>query len=68
MFQRFFDEGLAQGSYLIACDRTRDAIVVDPRRDIDAYVAAASELKRVGVDIVNVTDGMNANRALEATS
>ena len=68
MFQRFFAEGLAQGSYLIPCDRTRDAIVVDPRRDIDACVAAASELKRVGVDIVNVTDGMNAYRALEATS
>jgi hydroxyacylglutathione hydrolase len=43
MFQRFFDEGLAQSSYLIACERTRDAIVIDPRRDIDAYVAAASQ-------------------------
>jgi hydroxyacylglutathione hydrolase len=43
MFQRFFDEGLAQASYLIACPRTREAAVVDPRRDIDIYVAAARQ-------------------------
>jgi hydroxyacylglutathione hydrolase len=41
MFQRFFEEGLAQASYLIACDRTREAIVVDPRRDVDVYAAVA---------------------------
>ena len=43
MFQRFFDEGLAQASYLVACSRTREAAVVDPRRDIDVYVAAARQ-------------------------
>jgi len=42
MFQRFFDEGLAQCSYLVACERTREAAVVDPRRDIDVYVEAAA--------------------------
>jgi hydroxyacylglutathione hydrolase len=43
MFRRFFDEGLAQVSYLIACDRTRHAAVIDPRRDIDEYVAVARD-------------------------
>lgn len=43
MFLRFFDDGLAQASFLVACDRTREAAVVDPRRDIDVYVAAARE-------------------------
>jgi hydroxyacylglutathione hydrolase len=43
MFQRFSDDGLAQASYLVACDRTRDAAVVDPRRDIDVYVRAAEQ-------------------------
>jgi hydroxyacylglutathione hydrolase len=43
MFQRFFDEGLAQASYLVACNRTGEAIVVDPRRDADVYVAAARQ-------------------------
>jgi hydroxyacylglutathione hydrolase len=44
MFQRFFDEGLAQASFLIACERTREAVVVDPRRDIDIYTSAARQL------------------------
>ena len=37
MFHRIFDEGLAQSSYVLACDRTRRAVVVDPRRDVDVY-------------------------------
>jgi hydroxyacylglutathione hydrolase len=45
MFQRYFDGGLAQASYLLACDRTRLAVVIDPRRDVDVYVGAASQLK-----------------------
>jgi hydroxyacylglutathione hydrolase len=38
---RCYDTQLAQASYLIGCSATREAIVVDPNRDIDAYVAAA---------------------------
>ena len=41
MFQRFFDEGLAHASYLIACPRAREAVIIDPRRDVDVYVEAA---------------------------
>ena len=41
MLQRFFDEGLAHASFLLACPRTREAIVIDPRRDVDVYVEAA---------------------------
>jgi hydroxyacylglutathione hydrolase len=43
MFQRFSDEGLAQNSYLIACERTCQAAVIDPRRDIDVFVHAADQ-------------------------
>lgn len=43
MFQRFFDEGLAQASFLIACDRTNEAVVVDPRRDASIYKEAARQ-------------------------
>jgi hydroxyacylglutathione hydrolase len=43
MFQRYFDAGLAQASYLVACARTRQAVIIDPRRDIDVYVAAARQ-------------------------
>lgn len=43
MFQRYYDVGLAQASYLVACARSRQAVVIDPRRDIDIYVAAARQ-------------------------
>ena len=41
MLQRFFDEGLAHASYLIACPRVREAVIIDPRRDVDVYIDAA---------------------------
>ena len=41
MFQRFFDDGLAQASFFIGCPRTRAAVIIDPRRDVDVYVEAA---------------------------
>ena len=34
LFKRFYDENLAQASYLIACEKTREAIIVDPNTDI----------------------------------
>src|SRR5215468_2781036 len=43
MFQRFFEEGLAQASFLISCDRTKEAVVIDPRRDASIYTAAATQ-------------------------
>ena len=41
MYLRFFDDGLAQTSFLLACPRTREALIIDPRRDVDVYVEAA---------------------------
>jgi hydroxyacylglutathione hydrolase len=43
MFERFFDEGLGRTSYLVACPRAREAVVIDPRRDVEIYVSAARE-------------------------
>ncbi len=42
-FIRFFDEGLAQASFLIGCGRTREAVVIDPRRDTALYLEAARQ-------------------------
>ncbi len=53
MFRRFFEEGLAQSSYLVACERTRQAVVIDPRRDIAAYVTAA---RAAGLTITHAID------------
>jgi hydroxyacylglutathione hydrolase len=41
--KRFFEDGLAQTSYLIGCIAKREAIVVDPNRDVDQYLRAAEE-------------------------
>lgn len=43
IFERFFDEGLAQASFLVGCDRTKQAVVIDPRRDASVYLAAARQ-------------------------
>jgi hydroxyacylglutathione hydrolase len=40
-FKRFYDEGLAQASYMIACDGTGEAVVVDAGRDPSPYLSAA---------------------------
>ena len=37
LFERYYDETLAQASYLVGCEATREAIVVDPNRDIQAF-------------------------------
>ena len=41
LFQPIYDEDLAQGSYLIGCQATGEAIAVDPRRDADTFVRLA---------------------------
>lgn len=52
-FRQFYDQPLAQASYLIGCQATGEAIVVDPLRDIAPYLAvAASE----GLRVTHVTE------------
>jgi len=52
-FKQFYDTDLAQGSYLIGCQATGDAIVVDPRRDVGVYLAEAAAN---GLRVTAVTD------------
>lgn len=42
LLERYYDDALAQASYLIGCERTREAIIVDPNRDIDRYTRGAA--------------------------
>lgn len=44
LIRRFSLEGLGHLSALVADEATGLAVVVDPRRDVDAYLAAAAEL------------------------
>ena len=52
-FTRFYDTKLAQASYMIGCQRTGQAVVVDPNRDVQQYVAAAEE---EGLRVTHVTE------------
>jgi hydroxyacylglutathione hydrolase len=53
LLERFYDDDLAQASYLIGCQATGEAIVVDPRRDVQVYLDAVS---KHGMRIVAVTE------------
>jgi hydroxyacylglutathione hydrolase len=53
LIKRFYDEKLAQASYLIGCQATGDALVIDPTRDADFYL---EEAEREGLSITAVTE------------
>ncbi|MEO8451044.1 MAG: rhodanese-like domain-containing protein [Gemmatimonadota bacterium] len=53
LVKRFFDEPLAQTSYLIGCGATGTAIVIDPNRLVDPYIGAA---EAEGLRITAVTE------------
>ena len=53
LLERFYDDDLAQASYLIGCQATGEAMVVDPRRDVQVYLDAVS---KHGMRIVAVTE------------
>jgi hydroxyacylglutathione hydrolase len=53
LFRRIYHDSLAQASYLLACQATKEAIVVDPLRDPAPYLEAA---RQEGVRITQVTE------------
>lgn len=42
-FEHIYDKSLAQGSYLVGCQVTGEAIVIDAKRDIDTYLQIAAQ-------------------------
>lgn len=52
-FQQIFEEKLAQYAYLIGCQKTGEAIIVDPMRDIARYQHIATKNK---LNIVAATE------------
>ncbi len=53
LLKRFYDDRLAQASFLVGCQATGEAIVIDPNRDVEQYLAAA---KAEGLHITHVTE------------
>lgn len=53
LLKRFYDDALAQASYLIGCAATGEALVIDANRDVQQYLdAAAAE----GLRVAHVTE------------
>ncbi|MFQ5627416.1 MAG: rhodanese-like domain-containing protein [bacterium] len=42
LFRMLYDDKLAQAAYLIGCQHTGEAIIIDPERDVDRYIEAAA--------------------------
>lgn len=53
LLKYFYDRNLAHASYLVGCQRTKEATVVDPGRDIEQYIETAN---REGVKITAVAE------------
>jgi hydroxyacylglutathione hydrolase len=53
LLRLIYDPKLAQASYLVGCQRTGEALVVDPNRDAEQYLAAA---KAEGLTIRHISE------------
>lgn len=53
LFRSFFDEKLAQYAYLVGCQRTGEAIIIDPPRYVDPII---EEAKKEGMTITSATE------------
>lgn len=49
LLRQIYDDRLAQAAYLIGCQATGEAIIIDPERDIDRYIR---EAQRQGLRLV----------------
>jgi len=58
-FQHIYDKSLAQSSYLIGCQAVGEAIVIDPKRDIDPYLQLAKENN---LTITHITENAHSRR------
>jgi hydroxyacylglutathione hydrolase len=54
LLERIYDEGLAQAAYLIGCEQTRTAMVVDPGRTVDRFIDVAKH-HRMRIEYVSET-------------
>lgn len=53
LFRQIVDEKLAQYAYLVGCQRTGEALLIDPERDVDRYLQMAG---REGLRVTAVTE------------
>lgn len=71
IIRNFFDDKLAQASYLVGCAATGEAIVIDPIRDIQQYIdmAEAQNLRITNVTETHIhADYLSGSRELAAAT
>jgi hydroxyacylglutathione hydrolase len=51
--ERLYDPSLAQASYIVGCQATGEAVVVDPSRNVERYIRVATD---AGLRITHVTE------------
>ncbi len=69
LIRQIVDDKLSQNAYLIGCQRTGEALIVDPERDVDRYLAAAGHegLRLVAVAETHIhADFLSGARELAA--
>lgn len=67
LLKYFYDKNLAHASYMVGCQKTGEAIIVDPSRDISAYLETADqeEMKLVGAAETHIhADYVSGSREL----
>ena len=70
LLRQIFDPHLAQYAYLIGCQRTGEAIVIDPQRDVERYrqIAEENDLRLSAVAETHIhADFVSGARALVET-
>ena len=53
LLKYFYDEALAHASYMVGCQKSREAVIVDPGRDIQQYLDMAD---KHGMTIIGVAE------------
>lgn len=70
-FENIYEKGLAQASYIVGCQATKEAIVIDPRRDIEDYlkIAEREKLKITKITETHIhADFLSGTRELQAAT
>ncbi|MEM7454509.1 MAG: MBL fold metallo-hydrolase [Planctomycetota bacterium] len=53
LLKYFYDTRLAHASYMVGCQKTGEAIIIDPSREVEHYLAAAA---KEGMQIIGAAD------------
>jgi hydroxyacylglutathione hydrolase len=70
-FKHIYERGLAHASYIVGCQATGEAIIIDPKRDIDTYleIAESENLKITKVAETHIhADFLSGSREIAAAT